>query len=56
MKPGDTVKVLTSTAFPGEDGVVREMTNQGRVVVVFSGNRVGTYTLGSDEFEVVAES
>lgn len=53
MKPKDTVKVLTSLAFPGETGIVREVTNQGRVVVDFSGDRVGTYTLGKDVFEIV---
>jgi hypothetical protein len=56
MKPKDHVKVLTSIAMPDTVGVVREITNQGRVVVEFSNNRVGFYTLGSDEFEIVKEA
>ena len=53
MKTGDTVKVLTSAAFPNEPGKIEEMTNQGRVVVRFSDNRCGFYTLGENEFEVI---
>jgi hypothetical protein len=53
MKTGDTVKVLTSLTMPDEKGRVREITNQGRVVVEFSGSRVGFYTLGQDEFEII---
>lgn len=53
MKTGDTVKVLTSIAFPNVSGKVEEMTNQGRVVVRFPDNQCGFYTLGKDEFEII---
>lgn len=53
MKIGDKVKVLTSIAMPDEIGVVEEKTNQNRVVIRFSGDRVGFYTYGKDEFEII---
>ncbi len=53
MKNGDKVIVKTSQAFPGEVGVVTEITNQGRVVVTYGYLMVGFYTLGKDVFEIV---
>jgi hypothetical protein len=54
MKIGDQVLVKTSQAFPDEVGKVKEITNQGRVMVQF-GAHVGFYTIGKDVFEILSK-
>ncbi len=54
MKKGDHVMVLTSSMYADKVGVVKEITNMGRVTIQF-GPYTGFYTIGRDTFKIIKE-
>ncbi len=52
MTKGTKVKVLTSEAFPDLVGIIKEITNQGRITIDF-GVGVGVYTLEKNTFQIM---